>query len=201
MQGAISGVFYSFGVFTNVCDMARMMCFQPALQKNEEANLKKIFIFALGFIVATAMAAGVDQRQVLPLNEMQRNHLLGEMRMLLTGTGAILEALAQDDRAAVARHARSLGVEMPHKMEGHIDKVLPEQFMLMGMALHQDFDRIAQDAESGKDTRHMLRQLSEALGRCAACHAIYQIGTTGQQSGKQGSQNVHGKHEAHSHTR
>ncbi|SCX09325.1 hypothetical protein SAMN05216317_1013 [Nitrosomonas eutropha] len=160
----------------------------------------KIFIFALGFIMTTAMADGVDQRQILPLNEMQRNHLLGEMRMLLTGTGAILEALAQDDSAAVARHARSLGVEMPHKMEGHMDKILPEQFMLMGMTMHQDFDRIAQDAESGKDTKHTLQQLSKALGRCTACHAIYQIGTV-QQSGEQGAQDVHGKHGAHSHTR
>lgn len=146
--------------------------------ENREVDLKKIILFVLAFVVLTsAMAEGVDQRQALLLNEMQRDHLLGEMRLLLTGTSAILEALSQEDMAAAARHARSLGMEMPHKMEGHMEDVMPEQFMRMGMAVHQAFDKIAQDAESGKDTRHMLQQLSRALGHCTACHAIYQIGT------------------------
>lgn len=165
----------------------------------KEIDLKKIFTVVLGFIMTVAMAEGVDQRQILLMNEMQRNHLLGEMRMLLTGIGAILEALAQDDRAAVARHARSLGMNMPHKMEGHMDNILPEQFMQLGMAMHKEFDRIAQDAQSEKDTKHLLQQLSETLGRCTACHATYQISVAKQLAG-QGSQKNHGKHEAHSHT-
>lgn len=171
----------------------------PAHPTIKEVDLKKIFTIVLGFVMTAAMADGVDQRQILPMNEMQRNHLLSEMRMLLTGTGAILEALAQDDRAAVARHARSLGTDMPHKMEGHMDNILPEQFMQLGMAMHQAFDRIAQDAESGKDTKHTLQQLSETLGRCTACHATYQI-STGRQLAGQGSQKNHGEHGTHSHT-
>lgn len=161
--------------------------------------MKKVFMIALGFVVTVAVADGIDQRQILPMHEMQRDHLLGEMRMLLTGTGAILGALAQDDRVAVARHARSLGMDMPHKMEGHMDDILPEQFMQWGMAMHQEFDRIALDAESGKDTKHILQQLGEALGRCTVCHATYQISTVGQPAGH-GSQKNHGKHGAHSHT-
>lgn len=156
--------------------------------------MKKVVVVALCFITAAAMADGVDQRQVLPLNEMQRNHLLGEMRMLLTGTGAILEALARDDMAAVARHARSLGMEMPHKVEGHANHGFPEQFMQMGMAMHQGFDKIAQDAELKKDSKHTLQQLGETLGRCTACHATYQIG--GGRDSREGSR---GKHGAHSH--
>lgn len=139
--------------------------------------MKRFFLIAWAFMVTAAVADGVDQRQILSLNEMQRDHLLGEMRMLLTGTGAILEALAQEDMTAVARHARSLGMEMPHKTEGHMEHVMPEQFMRMGMAVHRAFDKIAQDAELGKDTQHILQQLSSALGHCSACHAIYQIST------------------------
>jgi len=155
--------------------------------------LKKVILFVLAFVVLIpAMAEGADQRQVLLLNEMQRDHLLGEMRLLLTGTGAILEALSQGDMTAVVRHARSLGMDMPHKMEGHMEHVMPEQFMRMGMAVHQAFDKIAQDAESGKDTTHILQQLSSALGRCTACHAIYQVSTT-QSSAEQKP------HAGHSH--
>ncbi len=133
------------------------------------------FLFVWVWVISTAMAGGIDQREVLSLNETQRNHLLGEMRMLLTGAGAILEALAKEDMVAVARHARSLGMEMPHKMEGHMDSVLPQQFMQLGMGMHQRFDKIAQDAELKKDSKHTLQQLGETLGRCTACHAIYQI--------------------------
>ncbi|WP_292967671.1 hypothetical protein [Nitrosomonas sp.] len=164
----------------------------------KEVDLKKILAVTLGFIAAAVMAGGVDQRQVLSVNEMQRHHLLGEMRMLLTGTSAILEALAKEDMTAVARHARSLGMAMPHKMEGHMDNFLPEQFMQMGMGMHQAFDRIADEAESGKDPKHTLQQLSEALGRCTACHATYQVGLN-QQSGGDDQSRGQGKQGAHSH--
>lgn len=160
--------------------------------------MKKIFAVVLSFVVTAVMADGIDQRQVLPMNGMQRDHLLGEMRMLLTGTGAILEALAKEDMAAVARHARSLGMAMPHKMEGHMDNFLPEQFMQMGMGMHQEFDKIADEAESRKDPRHTLQQLGEALGHCAACHATYQIGLNPQSGGGDQSKG-HGKQGAHSH--
>ena len=155
--------------------------------------MKKIFAVALGFIATTVVAGGIDQRQVLPVNEMQRDHLLGEMRMLLTGTGAILEALVIEDMAAVADHARSLGMAMPHKVEGHMDN-LPRQFMQMGMDMHQEFDKIADEAESKKDSKHTLRQLSEVLRHCITCHATYQIG----QSDEDDSGKDHGKG-AHSH--
>lgn len=156
--------------------------------------MKKIYVAVLCLFVTTAMAEGIDKRQVLPMNEMQRNHLLGEMRLLLTGTGAILEALAQEDMVAVAHHARSLGMEMPHKVEGHANHGFPEQFMQLGMAMHQEFDKIALDAESKKDGKRTLQQLSEALGRCAACHATYQISVS-----QNVQENGHGEHGAHSH--
>ena len=53
----------------------------------QEINLKKILAIALSLIATTTVAANeVDKRQILPLNEMQRDHVLTEMRALLTGT-------------------------------------------------------------------------------------------------------------------
>lgn len=157
----------------------------------------KFFLFILFFVMSAAVADGVDQREVLSLNEAQRNHLLKEMRMLLTGTGAILEALAREDMTAVARHARSLGMEMPHKMEGHMDNVLPQQFMQLGMGMHQRFDEIARDAESKKDGKHTLQQLGETLGSCTACHAIYQIAVN--RSSQESGDGNHGADSHHAH--
>lgn len=139
--------------------------------------MKKIFAILLGlFMINTAFAfSEVDKRRVLPLAEHQRNHVLTEMRALLSGTRNILEALSREDMAAVATHARSLGMGMVHKGEDHLLAVLPKEFMQLGMATHKDFDKIAADAESLKDPKHTLRQLSESMKKCSACHESYQI--------------------------
>ena len=137
--------------------------------------MRKIFIIALGLFMATAAKANeVDKRQVLPLSEHQRNHVLTEMRGLLSGTQNILDALSREDMATVAREARSLGMGTV-KGEDHLKAVLPKEFVQLGMSVHKSFDKIALDAESLKDPKHTLRQLGESMQKCNACHASYQI--------------------------
>jgi hypothetical protein len=132
-------------------------------------------IFLLAFIASSALADEVDSRQMLNLTEPQRNHVLTEMRSLLTGTQNILAALAKDDMAAVAGHAQSLGFNMKHKAENPLHDILPKNFMMLGMSMHKDFDLIAADAIALKDSKHTLKQLSDTLAKCTACHATYQI--------------------------
>lgn len=100
-------------------------------------------IFPLIFITASALADGVDSRQMLSLTEPQRNHVLCEMRSLLTGTQNILAALAIDDMAKVTEHAQSLGFNMKHKAENPLHDVLPKDFMMLGMSMHKDFELMA----------------------------------------------------------
>jgi hypothetical protein len=132
-------------------------------------------IFLLAFIASSAIAEAVDNRQMLDLTEPQRNHVLTEMRSLLTGTQNILAALAIDDMAAVAEHAQSLGFNMKHKAENPLHDILPKDFMMLGMSMHKDFDHIAADAATLKDSKHTLKQLSDTMAKCTACHASYQI--------------------------
>lgn len=153
---------------------------KPGIKSTREIELKKILVIALVFITATATAAEIDERQILPLSELQRNHVLTEMRALLSGTQNILDALYKEDMAAVADYARSLGMGMAHKGEDHLKAVLPKEFMQLGVSVHKAFDQIAVDAESLKDPKHTLRQLSESLKKCDACHDNYQIRITEQ---------------------
>lgn len=138
---------------------------------------KPIAIIACLLLVTAAFAGDHDDRQTLKLSEAQRGHVLEEMRALLSGTQNIMAALSNDDMAAVAQHARPLGMSMAHKAEDHLKGVLPKEFMGLGMSLHQDFDQIASDAESKKDPKLTLRQLSDSMSKCVACHASYQIRT------------------------
>lgn len=147
----------------------------------QEINLKKILAIALSFIAMTTVAANeIDKRHILPITELQRDHVLTEMRAMLSGTQNILDALLREDMAAVSRYARSLGMGMAHKAEDHLKAVLPKEFMQLGMSVHKDFNQIALDAESLKDPKHTLRQLSESMKKCNACHAGYQIRITTQ---------------------
>ncbi len=140
-------------------------------------NLVTALAFILGLGVTSAFAENIDKRQVLMVSDAQREHVLEEMRSLLSGIQNILAALSRDDMVAVAQYARPLGMGMRAKVEDHLHGVLPKEFMHLGMSIHRDFDRIAADAESLRDPKHTLRQLSESMKKCVACHGSYQIRT------------------------
>jgi hypothetical protein len=150
--------------------------------------MKRLFLaFVLGLSAMSALADGPDNRHVLSMTEPQRGHVLEEMRALLSGVQNILAALAKENMAAVAQHARPLGKNMAHKAEDHLKGVLPREFMRLGMSVHEDFDRIAVDAESIKDPKHTLRQLSNTMYKCVACHEAYQIRAVVQPMQKNGA--------------
>ena len=151
----------------------------------------------LSILTFTATADEVDKRQILPLTEHQRDHVLAEMRAMLLGTQKIMDGLSREDMQAVAREARSLGMGMAHKGEDHLRAVLPKDFMQLGMSIHKSFDKIALDAESLKDPKHTLRQLSESLQKCNACHGTYQIRVQTRakdQPSESGEQHLHHQH-------
>jgi len=143
---------------------------------------------------AAGTATHAETRQPLKLAPMQRDHVLDEMRALLAGSQQIVAALARDDMAAVAAAARPLGMGMARKAENHLGAALPRDFMRQGMAVHQDFDRIADDAEARKDPRLTLRQLGETMGRCVACHASFRI-----ESAAAAAHDDHAEHDEHDH--
>ena len=157
---------------------------------------KTRMIVACLLISTSAIAADMDNRQTLTLTEGQRSHVLEEMRALLSGTRDILAALSTDDMAAVSRYARPLGLGMAHKAEDHLKSVLPREFMQLGMSVHQDFDQIAADAESRKDSKLTLRQLSDVMAKCVACHDAYQINKA-PASGQPVQTKEHGHHHHH----
>jgi hypothetical protein len=155
--------------------------------------LNKTIIFILGLVVTSVLAGEVDKRQTIVLTEAQRDHVLGEMRALLMGTKNILAALSKNDMAAVAQYASLLGMSMVYKAEDHLKDVLPEEFMQLGMSVHKDFDLIAADAKSLKNSNHTLQQLSESMNKCVECHAAYQIRIT-KQPAKLEAQSSHHSH-------
>lgn len=159
--------------------------------------MKNIFLIAASLLLcllsASVLPSDPDKRQVLLLNTMQRHHILSEMRALLQGTQVILQGLTDGDIPTIVKQARALGTEMPHKGENHLRSVLPDEFLKMGMSVHQGFDQIAAEAESSQDVKLILKLLSNTTQTCVACHASYQI----QVKTSPKNQKLHAEHDKH----
>ena len=124
---------------------------------------------------ATHHAPSHDGRAVLELTPEERAMILEEMRLFLAGVQKMTGALAQQDMAAAAEAARSMGQKMVHEVPPALRAKLPMEFRQLGASVHGDFDQIAMDAESLKDVSYSLGQLSATLQKCVSCHAMYQI--------------------------
>jgi len=135
-----------------------------------------VFIFALGLVSFNAIANEFDQRQAIELSQKDKAKLLSNMRGAFAATNSIVNALAADDMQAVADYARPLGFKVrQQKGSDGLHDALPRSFKMLGKAMHQDFDKIADDAETLKDPKHTLQQLAAVMGSCQGCHATFRI--------------------------
>jgi hypothetical protein len=137
--------------------------------------LLTIIGLVLKFVVLGRTATGVDGRVTILLEPPERAVVLNEMRQFLAGVQQMLEAAERDDAAAITRVARPLGMAAAQAVPPGLAAKLPLEFKTLGHGVHQDFDRIAMDAEAMNDARLALRQLGETMKKCVACHATYQL--------------------------
>ncbi len=129
----------------------------------------------LKFVVLGRTGGEVDGRVTILLEPSERAVVLNEMRQFLAGIQQMLEAADRNDAAAIARAARPLGMAAAHAVPAGLPAKLPLEFKALGRSVHQDFDRIAMDAEAMNDVPLALRQLGDTMKKCVACHATYQI--------------------------
>jgi len=120
-----------------------------------------------------------DRREAVVLEPAERALILAEMRGFLSAVQAIAAGVARDDPAAIAQAARPHGMAAAGAVPATVVAKLPIGFKQIGHGVHHAFDRIAIDAETMGDSRLTLSQLAETLGRCVACHNIYQLAPPG----------------------
>lgn len=134
-----------------------------------------IAAMAYKFVVAGSVEPSADGRTAVVLEAGERDFVLAEMRGFVSALQQITAALARDDMKAVAAAARPLGMGAAHSAPVALVGKLPLEFKTLAFSVHRDFDAIALDAESLGDAKHSLGQLSDTLGKCAACHAAYRF--------------------------
>jgi len=143
------------------------------------ALLVTVTALAAGPAKDPAAGAGADKRAVLVLTEPERHLVLDEMRNFLAVLQTISEALPREDMKEVAAAARRMGSGAANEIPPQTVAKLPDPFKQLAGAVHTSFDSIALDAEGLGDPKHTMGQIGEMLGKCNACHGIYQIGVAG----------------------
>lgn len=94
---------------------------------------------------------------------------------MLGSVGGILQALTADDLVAAEKAARASGVVEAADVDPQIKKLLPQQFLELGMHTHKRFDALADQIRAGDSQADIIRGLAKLTGNCVACHAVYRL--------------------------
>jgi len=131
---------------------------------------------------AVPAAERLDTREILPLNQLQREHVLVEMRGLLGATQGMMKGLAENDMEAVQEAASAVGMNAMHTVENQknmkrlrMGQAVPPEFRQLGQGVHRSFDEMAQMAADGSSAKDIQLKLVKTMDDCVACHAQYQI--------------------------
>lgn len=117
----------------------------------------------------------VDNRRGIVTRPNERTHILSNMRMYLVGLQAVTEALARDDMKAASAAARMMGSVNLYDIKLMFPNKASVEFHELAFEVHRDFDGIAKDAETKKDSKLMLTQLGAVMKKCTHCHETYRL--------------------------
>jgi len=140
-------------------------------------TLALLVVLTMGykFIISGETVTATDGRQALILTEPERDVVLTEMRVFLQSVQQITQGVSDQNMTLVTNAARTVGAAAQNSVPGSLVKKLPLEFKKLGFDTHQKFDQLALDAEEFGDPMHSLRQLTELMSNCVACHELYRI--------------------------
>lgn len=140
-----------------------------------------IALWAITFaIIVTLFVRGqtkpsTDGRKTVVLTAQEHDAVLKEMRAMLQSVHGVVQGLAQDDMAAVAKAARASGMAAAEDTSPALMAKLPLEFKRLGVSVHRSWDGLAQLAEQGATSDEILNQLDAQLASCVGCHAGYRF--------------------------
>jgi len=127
----------------------------------------------------TPPAAGMqDNRQAVSLSVDERTWLLHEMRDNLTAIQAIAAALEHGDVALVHQIAdtkTTAAWNADTTRPPTIRAKLPDAWKAMAVAIHREYDGIAEGAAGQENTPQLIGRVGRMMQNCVACHTIYRL--------------------------
>lgn len=166
---------------------------------------RTLFVSAFGLLALGAAAVAEDhhdhmqmmskkdERIEVDLPGPMKAHMLSNMRGHQQAVAEILAALSKGEGEAAAKIAETrLGMgspgsaackpnaktgelgDMPKMMASH----MPDEMRALGMTMHAQASKFAEEAakvKPGADMRPALAELSQTVQACNACHAAYRL--------------------------
>jgi len=134
--------------------------------------------------VAASKPVSVDERLVVNLTDLQRDHVLTQMRTMLDSTQQIVEGLAEGDLKQIEEAAYVSGFKLSQTPEHRaemgglqMNKALPREFRQMSKTTRMMFDEVADMAARGESVQDIQRVFADGMHGCNACHVTFQIPT------------------------
>ena len=115
-----------------------------------------------------------DRRQSLDVPGPVRDAIRLEMRTMLGSLNDLLTAGARGDTAAMRAAAARSGLATA--VDPALEKLLPAEFLHLGMSTHRQFDQLGMAVQGGVATDSLLAGLGRLTSNCVACHATYRLG-------------------------
>ncbi|MEE9453560.1 MAG: hypothetical protein V3V13_04155 [Paracoccaceae bacterium] len=134
-----------------------------------------VAIMGYFFLIKGSTFMGEDGRTTIVLSEGEKASVLGEMRAMLEGLQTITEAIGNNDMAAVALTASSLGMVVANADSPELIAKLPLEVKTLGLGTHAAFDDLAAHAKETDNPNDILLELSDLMLNCTTCHASYRI--------------------------
>ncbi|MCP5075540.1 MAG: cytochrome c [Rhodobacteraceae bacterium] len=130
---------------------------------------------AYTFVVGKTGEVGDDGRTAIMMSADEKELVLGEMRGLLEAVQAVTQGVAENDLAAVSVSAHAVGMSSTGGEPAALIAKLPLEFKKLGMATHQAFDDLGNEASDMGDPKVVLSMLGDVLQNCTSCHAGYRF--------------------------
>lgn len=133
-----------------------------------------VAIFSYEFTVGEVKPSE-DGRLAVQLTKDERNALLLEMRTWLQSTQSILAAVSAKNFEEVSRVAKISGMSAEEGTPASLFRKLPAAMKALGFDTRKKFDEISDDAIKLRDPEHTIKQLSNTMNSCVACHSVYRF--------------------------
>ena len=141
--------------------------------------MKQVARWIVAGVLFASPCLAQDAREPAVRTEAERSFTLGQMRLFLQSTQAILVALSKNDLKTVEEEAAARGRKgtplsaIPPGMKA---KETPAWTAMMGGA-RVGFDDIAQAAHDGAPPSKLIGMLGDTMSNCVACHQSYRLAT------------------------
>lgn len=138
-----------------------------------------LWIFSFGVIGYFFVKGNTEQlddgRISVKLTKDEKNRILSEMRLLLSGVQTILSAALDNDFKVVEKTATSLGMKIAAEEHPSLLAKLPIDLKKIGLGVHRRFDELANRARAGASKDEVIKEVSDIMLTCVGCHEAYRL--------------------------